>query len=136
MAGGSGTRLWPLSRAARPKQLLAVVSTPDGGAHSLLAEAFSRLERVLPADRIWVCTAARYADAVRAVLPELHPGRLILEPAARATPSAVALAAALVEDVAPGAELAVVSADHVIPPVERFAAALTTAYDALSVRPD
>jgi mannose-1-phosphate guanylyltransferase len=135
MAGGSGTRLWPLSRAERPKQLLDVVAGDDG-AHSLLAEAFARLRAVLPADRIWVCTAARYGDQVAAALPELRADRLILEPVARDTANAVGLAAALVEDADPGAELAVVSADHVIRPVDRFAAALGTAYDALAVRPD
>ena len=135
MAGGSGTRLWPLSRAQRPKQLLDVVADDDGGAHSLLAEAFSRLETVLPPERIWVCTAARYGEQVRAALPRLHPDRLVLEPVARDTANAVGLAAALVADVDPDAELAVVSADHVIRPVERFAAALTTAYDALAARP-
>jgi mannose-1-phosphate guanylyltransferase len=135
MAGGSGTRLWPLSRAERPKQLLDVL-VDDDGAHSLLLEAFDRLRTVLPADRIWVCTAARYGDAVRAALPELGADRLILEPVARDTANAVGLAAALVEDVDPGAELAVVSADHVIRPVGRFAATLTTAFDALAARPD
>ena len=135
MAGGSGTRLWPLSRGGRPKQLLDVVAGGDGAAHSLLAEAFTRLETVLPADRIWVCTAARYGDQVRAALPRLRPDRLVLEPVARDTANAVGLTAALVADVDPDAELAVVSADHVIRPVERFAAALTTAYDALAARP-
>ncbi|TFV59592.1 mannose-1-phosphate guanylyltransferase [Geodermatophilus sp. DF01-2] len=135
MAGGSGTRLWPLSRIGRPKQLLDVVAGDDGGAHSLLAEAFTRLEAVLPADRIWVCTAARYGEQVQAALPRLHPDRLVLEPVARDTANAVGLAAALVADADPDAELAVVSADHVIRPVERFAAALTTAFDALAVRP-
>jgi mannose-1-phosphate guanylyltransferase len=138
MAGGSGTRLWPLSRAGRPKQLLDVVTeagASGAGAHSLLAEAFTRLEAVLPAERIWVCTAARYADAVRAALPRLQPDRLVLEPTARDTANAVGLAAALVADVDPDAELAVVSADHVIRPVARFAEALRTAYDVLAVRP-
>ena len=135
MAGGSGTRLWPLSRAQRPKQLLDVVADADGGAHSLLAEAFTRLETVLPPDRIWVCTAARYADLVRDALPRLRPDRLVLEPTARDTANAVGLAAALVADVDPDAELAVVSADHVIRPVEAFGAALTTAYDLLGARP-
>src|SRR3954453_13999042 len=135
MAGGSGTRLWPLSRAGRPKQLLDVVTGPDGGAHSLLAEAFVRLEAVLPADRIWVCTAARYAEQVQATLPRLRPDRLVLEPTARDTANAVGLAAALVADVDPDAELAVVSADHVIRPVQRFADALRTAYDVLAARP-
>jgi mannose-1-phosphate guanylyltransferase len=136
MAGGSGTRLWPLSRAERPKQLLDVVAGADGGAHSLLAEAFTRLQAVLPAERIWVCTAARYGEQVRAALPELGAERLILEPVARDTANAVGLAAALVADADPDAELAVVSADHVIRPVERFAAVLGTAFDALTVRPD
>jgi mannose-1-phosphate guanylyltransferase len=136
MAGGSGTRLWPLSRAERPKQLLDVIAEPDGGAHSLLVEAFERLRTVLPADHIWVCTAARYGEMVATALPELRPDRLILEPVARDTANAVGLTAALVADVDPDAELAVVSADHVIRPVERFAATLGTAYDALAARPD
>ncbi len=135
MAGGSGTRLWPLSRAARPKQLLDVVAGEGGGAHSLLAEAFTRLRAVLPVEQIWVCTAARYGEQVRAALPELREDRLVLEPVARDTANAVGLAAALVADVDPDAELAVVSADHVIRPVERFAAGLETAFDVLAVRP-
>jgi mannose-1-phosphate guanylyltransferase len=135
MAGGSGTRLWPLSRAGRPKQLLDVVADGGGGVHSLLVEAYRRLQAVLPAEGIWVCTAARYADQVRAALPELAAGRLILEPVPRDTANAVGLAAALVADVDPDAELAVLSADHVIRPVERFAAALGTAYAALAERP-
>ena len=124
MAGGSGTRLWPLSRARRPKQLIDVVADADGGAHSLLAEAFPRMAAVVPAEHIWVCTAAHYGDQVRAALPGLGPDRLVLEPVARDTANAVGLAAALVADADPDAELAVVSADHVIRPVERFAAAV------------
>jgi mannose-1-phosphate guanylyltransferase len=135
MAGGSGTRLWPLSRAERPKQLLDVVAGGNGAAHSLLAEAFERLRAVLPAEQIWVCTAARYGAQVAAALPELRADRLILEPVARDTANAVGLAAALVADVDPDAELAVVSADHVIRPVDRFAAVLETAYEALAARP-
>ena len=136
MAGGSGTRLWPLSRAARPKQLLDLLTTgADRAPHSLLAEAFARLELVVPADCIWVCTSARYADQVRAALPALAADRLVLEPVARDTANAVGLTAALVADVDPDAELAVVSADHVITPVERFAAVLETAYAALADRP-
>jgi mannose-1-phosphate guanylyltransferase len=136
MAGGSGTRLWPLSRAARPKQLLDVLSGgPGQPPHSLLAEAFARVREVVPAECIWVCTAARYAEQVRAALPGLAADRLVLEPVARDTANAVGLTAALVADVDPDAELAVVSADHVITPLETFAAALSTAYAALAERP-
>ncbi|RFU21769.1 mannose-1-phosphate guanylyltransferase [Geodermatophilus marinus] len=137
MAGGSGTRLWPLSRADRPKQLLDIVADDGaaGGAHSLLTEAWDRLVAVLPAENVWVCTAARYGEQVRAALPGLGADRLVLEPVARDTANAVGLTAALVADVDPDAELAVVSADHVIRPVETFAATLRTAYDALAARP-
>jgi mannose-1-phosphate guanylyltransferase len=135
MAGGSGTRLWPLSRAERPKQLLDVVADGSGAAHSLLADAFERLRAVLPADRIWVCAAARYGPQVRAALPDLAADRLVLEPVARDTANAVGLTAALVAETDPDAELAVVSADHVIRPVDRFAAGLETAYAALAARP-
>jgi mannose-1-phosphate guanylyltransferase len=135
MAGGAGTRLWPLSRSGRPKQLIDVVADDAGGAHSLLAEAWTRLEAVVAPENIWVCTAARYGDQVRAVLPALRGDRLVREPVARDTANAVGLTAALVADVDPDAELAVVSADHVIRPVERFAAVLKTAYDVLAVRP-
>lgn len=134
MAGGSGTRLWPLSRADRPKQLLDVVTGP-AGTRSLLAEAFDRVATVVAPDCVWVCTARRYADQVRAALPGLLRDRLVLEPMARDTANAVGLAAALVEEADPGAELAVVSADHVIRPVDRFTAALDTAFRALAARP-
>jgi len=134
MAGGSGTRLWPLSRADRPKQLLDVVAGP-AGPRSLLAEAFDRVSTVVDPDCVWVCTARRYADQVRAALPALRPDRLVLEPVARDTANAVGLAAALVEEADPGAELAIVSADHVIRPVERFAATLDTAFRALATSP-
>ena len=82
-----------------------------------------------------MCTAARYGEQVRAALPELRADRLIVEPVGRDTANAVGLAAALVADADPDAELAVVTADHVIRPVERFAATLETAYDALAERP-
>jgi mannose-1-phosphate guanylyltransferase len=135
MAGGSGTRLWPLSRTARPKQLLDLVAADGEAPHSLLAEAFDRLLAVVPADRIWVCTAVRHGEGVRAALPQLRPDRLILEPEPRDTANAVGLAAAFVADADPEATLAVVSADHLIRPVERFAAALDTAFELVDRRP-
>lgn len=135
MAGGSGTRLWPLSRTARPKQLLDVVAEEGGGAHSLLAEAFHRVSRVVPAERVWVCTARRHAEAVRGALPALSEERLVLEPEPRDTANAVGLAAAVVADTDPDAELAVVSADHLIRPLEPFSAALEAAFELIGRRP-
>ena len=124
MAGGAGTRLWPMSRAARPKQLLEVV-----GGRSLLQLAFDRLRAVLPAEAIWVCTAEAHREAVLANLPDLHPQHLLGEPCGRDTANAVGLPAAVIHDQDPDAVLAVVSADHVIEPVEVFADRLTAAFE-------
>jgi mannose-1-phosphate guanylyltransferase len=124
MAGGAGTRLWPMSREARPKQLLEVV-----GGRSLLRLAFDRLRAVLPAGSILVCTAEAHRDAVLANLPELPEDNLLGEPCGRDTANAVGLPAAVLLARDPQAVLAVVSADHVIEPVEVFADRLTTAFE-------
>ena len=69
LAGGSGTRFWPLSRKARPKQLIPLF---DGA--SLLENAVHRLDGLVPPDRIFVLTNREQEDSFRAVLPSLPPG--------------------------------------------------------------
>ena len=78
MAGGSGTRLWPLSRKGTPKQLLKIVNGT-----SLLRLAFERALRLVPAERVVVVTGASYLDAVRDDLPELPEPNLLGEPIGR-----------------------------------------------------
>src|ERR1700723_358229 len=90
MAGGSGTRLWPLSRNDRPKQLLPVVH-----GKSLLRVSFERLSALLPPDRIFVCTSAAHKDAVLRDLTELPPQNLLGEPTGRDTANAVGFPAAV-----------------------------------------
>ena len=75
MAGGSGKRLWPLSRQDMPKQLLRVV-----GGKSLLRIAYERLDGIVPADQVLVCTGADYADIVATELPELKPANILASP--------------------------------------------------------
>jgi mannose-1-phosphate guanylyltransferase len=123
MAGGAGTRLWPMSRAARPKQMLAVV-----GGRSLLRLAFDRLREVLSAERILVCTAEAHRGPVLAQLPELPPGNVVGEPCGRDTANAVGLPAAVLHRRDPDAVTAFVSADHVIEPVAVFADRLAAAF--------
>lgn len=125
MAGGSGTRLWPLSRQGRPKQLLELF---DG--KSLLRLAFERLEGVVDADRILVCTGRAYADDVAAQLPELVPGNLLGEPEGRDSLGAVAWSSAVLQERDPEAVVAMVTADQVITPAEDFRASLRIAFDA------
>ncbi len=90
MAGGSGTRLWPLSRGNRPKQLLPVVR-----GKSLLQLSWERLRGMLPAERIFVCTGAAHGEAVLENLPELLRDNLLGEPQGRDTANAVGFSAAV-----------------------------------------
>jgi len=131
MAGGSGTRLWPLSRGARPKQLLELV-----GGKSLLRLAFERLVGVVDVSRIHVCTSAAYAEAVLVALPELTLGQIIGEPVGRDTANAVALAAAVIAAADPDASIVFVTADHVIEPVDGFQDSMRTAFDVVDAMPD
>src|SRR5215471_11303998 len=94
MAGGAGTRLWPLSRSNMPKQLLPVVK-----GKSLLQLSYERLRGMLPAERIFVCTASAHGDAVRANLPELPKDNLLGEPMGRDTANAVGFSAAVLQQI-------------------------------------
>jgi mannose-1-phosphate guanylyltransferase len=124
MAGGSGTRLWPLSRAKLPKQLLSVI-----GGKSLLQLSYERLRGILPAEQIFVCTGAAHAELVLANLPELPKENLLGEPMGRDTANAIGFTAAVLVKRDPEAVCAVVTADHVIKPIAEFQAALNTAFE-------
>jgi mannose-1-phosphate guanylyltransferase len=130
MAGGSGTRLWPVSRETRPKQFQMLV-----GDRSLLQQTCDRLLSVLPLADIHVCTVAEYAPLVREQLPDLPTENLIVEPAARSTAPAMGLAALLLQRRYGETLVASVAADHVIRRPEAFAQALRTAFAAVRERP-
>jgi mannose-1-phosphate guanylyltransferase len=123
MAGGSGTRLWPMSRPGRPKQLLPLL-----GDRTLLEVAADRLEGVVPADRRWLCTGESLREAVLRSCPAFTDERILGEPVGRDTANAVGFAAAVLQRRDPEAVFAVLTSDHAIEPVERFRAALETGY--------
>lgn len=124
MAGGSGKRLWPLSRQGTPKQMLHLV-----GDASLLRMAFDRVVDVVGADHVWVCTGAAYADTVRAELPELPEANILGEPVGRDSLNAVAWPAAVLAAQDPDAVVAMVTADQIMQPVEAFQDALRTGFE-------
>jgi mannose-1-phosphate guanylyltransferase len=124
MAGGSGKRLWPLSRQDMPKQLLRVV-----GGKSLLRIAYERLDGIVSADHVLVCTGADYADIVATELPELKPANILGEPEGRDSLNAVAWPAAVVAARDSDAVIAVVTSDHLMHPVSAFQSALLEAFE-------
>jgi len=122
MAGGTGKRLWPLSRQNRPKQVLRLI---DG--QTLLRRCFNRLRGVFEPERVFVLTNAAYVETVREELPEVPAAHVVAEPAVRDTASAIGLAATILAKGDPEATLAVVTADQVIQPVETFEGVLRDA---------
>jgi len=122
MAGGSGTRFWPASRRARPKQFLRVA-----GERTLLQSTVDRLAPLVGPERVLVIGAAAHTPTVRAQLPEVPAANILGEPCARGTLPCAAWAAAEVARRDPEATLALLPADHVIAPVESFRSALARA---------
>ncbi|SDD96086.1 mannose-1-phosphate guanylyltransferase [Auraticoccus monumenti] len=131
MAGGSGKRLWPLSRRGTPKQLLPLL-----GEKSLLRVAFERVRSAVPDDRVFVCTGAEWADVVARELPELPSANILGEPVGRDSLNAVAWPAAVLAEQDPDAVVAMVTADHLIEPVESFRNALDRAFTVAETSPD
>jgi len=121
LAGGSGTRFWPLSRKAHPKPLLRA-----GGRASLLADAVARARRFAKPRDVWLVCGAEHARAMRREAG-LAADRVLVEPSPRNTGPAIALAAARIAADDPDAVLAVLSADHRIPDAAAFAASVRRA---------
>jgi len=116
MAGGSGTRLWPVSRDGQPKQLIEFIPDSSGKNHSLLAIAAARLEGLVDADNRFICTGERYREQIREVLPQFGDAQILGEPAPRDTVNAVGFTAAVLAKQDPDAVFAVLTADHLIEP--------------------
>jgi mannose-1-phosphate guanylyltransferase len=130
MAGGSGTRFWPASRAALPKQLL-----PLAGSRTLLEATVVRLEGLVPPERTMIVTAARLLDAARRQAPTLPEAALVGEPCKRDTAPCIGLAALLVSRGDPDATMAVMPSDHVIEPADTFRAAIRQAEGLVAAAP-
>lgn len=115
MAGGSGTRFWPASRAARPKQFLPLV-----GGKPLIEATIDRLQGLVDPEHIWIATNKKQAKTLTKLLPHIGRERLILEPEPRDTAPCVALATATIAALDPAATMIVLPADHVIEPIGAF----------------
>ena len=130
MAGGSGTRLWPLSRRNKPKQFLRLFDNA-----SLLQHSRRRLEGLFSPENIWVIAGAQYLDRVRNELPDLPRENLIGEPEGRDTANAIGLAAHMLALRDPDGTMAVFTADHIIRPLDAFQASIRAGLDAAEADP-
>ncbi|RMF85151.1 MAG: mannose-1-phosphate guanylyltransferase [Nitrospirae bacterium] len=122
MAGGQGTRFWPLSRQDRPKQFLRLT-----GELTLLQQTASNIRPLVPPERTWVITRQDYVEEVRSELPGLDPTHVVGEPEGRNTAPAVALAARLVGEGDPSRVMVLLPADHRIGVPARMRATLEQA---------
>lgn len=131
MAGGAGTRLWPLSRRDRPKQILTLFDS-----QSLLQIAYRRLEQLFQPANTYVITSARYSEQIYAALPTLPRENLIAEPTGRDTANAIGLAAHLLARRDPHGTMAVFTADHLVTPQEEFVRAVRAGLEAAEQFPE
>lgn len=140
MAGGYGTRFWPRSTKAHPKQFLKIF-----GDRTMLQETVDRIAPLIPVERVWVITNQRYIGLVKEQLPNIPDTNIIGEPVARNTAPCVASAAVLLQNEDPDATMVVLPADHSISEPEKFISILDTAAEkadqdealiTIGIRPD
>ena len=109
MAGGRGTRLWPMSRQGKPKQFQKLVSE-----NTMLQDTFKRLRKIVAPEDIYVSTNKEYVAEVKKQLPEMPSGNIIAEPVGRSTAPCIALSAAVISAQDENATIGFFPADHLI----------------------
>jgi mannose-1-phosphate guanylyltransferase len=129
MAGGIGSRFWPLSRRDRPKQFISLLDES-----TLIQNTSSRLEGIVPADKRYVVTNERYVEQTRAQLPALPEENIMAEPIGRNTAPCITYAAMKIHEQDPDAIMIVLPADHVISDVGRFHRVLEVGIEAARER--
>lgn len=131
MAGGSGTRLWPMSRKSKPKQLHNLVSDK-----SLIQETYSRVKKTLKPENIYISTNAKYIDEIKKQLPDLPEENYIVEPAVRNTAPALAYIAFNILRKDENAIIATLASDHIVNNIDVFSRTITNAFEAVKKYPD
>ncbi len=124
MAGGTGSRLWPRSRRANPKQFLPLLSE-----RTMLQETVDRVTSMIEPSNILVITGREYVDLAREQLPDVPLENIIGEPSGKGTAPAIGLGAVALLERDPNATMVVLSADHMIQRADRFRKALLAAHE-------
>ena len=127
MAGGSGTRLWPMSRDGQPKQLINFIHR-EGKTVSLLELAADRAKQLVADDKLYICTGERHRSQIKDGMPSFDDAHILGEPQPRDTVNAVAFAAAVFAKEDPDAIFSVLTADQLIEPDDVFNEAMDLGY--------
>lgn len=115
MAGGKGTRFWPLSTEEKPKQFLNLI-----GEETMIQMTVNRIKPIIPIERVFVCTGEMYVDLVKEQLPELPEQNIIIEPEGRNTAPCIALSAFVIKKYYKDANMIVLPSDHLISDEDEF----------------
>ena len=115
MAGGKGTRFWPLSTEEKPKQFLNLI-----GEETMIQMTVNRIKPIIPIERVFVCTGEMYVDLVKEQLPELPKENIIVEPEGRNTAPCIALSAFVIKKYYKDANMIVLPSDHLISDEDEF----------------
>lgn len=125
MAGGIGSRFWPMSRTTNPKQFLDILGTGK----TLIQQTYERMRRFTPEGQVFVVTNEQYRDLVKEQLPEMGDDQILLEPARRNTAPCVAYAAYKIHGLDPEANIVVAPSDHLILKEDEFVRVIELALD-------
>lgn len=115
MAGGKGTRFWPLSTEEKPKQFLNLI-----GNETMIQMTVNRIKPIIPIERIFICTGAMYVDLVKEQLPEIPEQNIIVEPEGRNTTPCIALSAFVIDRYNKNSNMLVLPSDHLIKNEDEF----------------
>ena len=125
MAGGIGSRFWPMSRQACPKQFLDILGT----GRSFIRHTYERFAKIIPNENFIVVTNRRYKELVLEHIPELKESQILAEPIGRNTAPCIAYAAYVLKKMNPNAEMIVTPADHLILSEEEFISVVNGSLD-------
>jgi mannose-1-phosphate guanylyltransferase len=128
MAGGIGSRFWPMSRTSQPKQFLDILGTGE----TLLQQTFRRFERIIPRENIFIVTNESYCPLVIEQLPFLNSNQIIAEPTRRNTAPCVAYACYKIKEICPNANIVVAPSDHIILKEDLFSEVIQSSLKAVS----
>lgn len=123
MAGGSGTRFWPLSTSKKPKQFLDLVSEK-----TMIKETVDRILKLIPSENIFISTNINYLKIVKEELPQISDRNIIFEPMARDTAACIGYAAQIIDKLVENSIMAVLPSDHLIEKEEEFLKSLEFAF--------